>query len=405
MIFERLRHDTINIFLLGIILRLVIIPFTFNWDLSANTKVASSFSFSSIREFYREPLAAYPPLMYTLLKSFLTFSSPLLNQYFNSWMHMGDISGSASPYIYRILSVVKLPYIILELLSAFIFSKFFTGQKARDALLLWMVNPIMLFLVAGWTNVDVIPLFALLLFLLFKMRGKDYLSSFCLGLSVSLKLFPVFLLPFLFITINSWKKRILAALFILLPVITTHLPILTTPQYFSHAITGGYSRKIMFSLIPIGDNRSLLPFALGYFLLFLYFLNQKKISHSLMAYSFTALIPLFAFSSFNLQWFLWILPFIFYYQLTLPQLRTPFKFLYLSFTSLVLLSQMSLNFGMLSPIEPTLLTYDWPLKEFIGNDNLFLMMNILHTLLTSSLLWIGYGVLKSMEKEKTNAQI
>src|SRR3990167_5305746 len=108
-----------------------------------------------------------------------------------------------------------------------------------------------------------------------------------------------------------------------------------------------------------------------------------------MHFSFLALIPLFAFSSFNLQWFLWLIPFLIYFYLDQPMLKTVIIFLCIGFFGLVFLSQVSLNLGMLAPLEPTLLTLDWPLKQILGEENIFNFMNITHTFLAACLICLS----------------
>jgi len=400
---KQLRKDTVSIIILGIIIRFLIIPFTFNWDLWANTSVATGFTFASAEEFYLNPLAVYPPMIYAILKFWLHLALPFIGSYLSLFTHIGSISAVTSPYIFRTLFVIKLPYMILEIICAFFFSQLFKGQKARGALLFWMLNPFSIFLISGWTNVDVIPVFALLLSLVLYQKNRRLLSSLALGVSVSFKLFPIFIFPFLFISLKNWKERILSLFLFMVPIIFSHISVITASSYLQHAITGGYSRKIFFSLLPIGDNRAILPFLLIYFLMFLFSLSDKGRQKPFIAFSFIALIPLFAFSMFNLQWFFWLLPFLIYYQIQLPETKIPLFFIYLSFSGLVILSQMSLNLGMLIPIEPTLITYGWPLKDIIGADNLFLSLNILHTFLAACLFWTGYLAL-SLKRKEDHAQ-
>ena len=64
--------------------------------------------------------------------------------------------------------------------------------------------------------------------------------------------------------------------------------------------------------------------------------------------------------------------------------------LYGSYFGLIILSQASLNFGMLAPIEPTVWLLDWPLKEKIGEELTYSLLNLVQSCFAAVLLWISY---------------
>lgn len=393
---KKLARDTLAIILLGLILRLIIAPFTLNWDFLANMHLAAKMDTQSLSEFYKDPLANYPPLMYKTLSVIYNFTRTFSGNLIDNWFAADNLTAVSSVYIFRILFLLKLPFIIIDIACGVIFSRLFNVGKRNVALLAWMVNPISLYLVAAWTNVDITTLLFILLNFYFFSKNKFLLSVFALGMAVSFKFFPLFFVPFLIFSTNNWKKRIIYALTLALPVITTHLAVIGVPNYFNQLLAGGHSRSVLFATLPIGADRALIYFYFIYFIVFLYYLSVKTKNYFI--FSLFSIVPIFAFSKFNLQWFIWLLPLVLYSQVKSEKLSPNIILLYASFFFLVLLSQASLNIGMLAPIDATLWNLEWPLKKIFGDENIFSMLNMVHTLFAASLIFLSYRIFKNYEK-------
>lgn len=387
---EKILSDTINILLIGFIIRLIIAPFTLNWDLLANTHISVNYLSQSWAEIYNNPLSVYPPLMYMTLSSFIRIISPLFPPGFSPWIASDNLTAISFPFIYRTLLLLKLPYIIFELASALLFAKIFAGEKQNRVLFLWMVNPVSLFVISAWTNVDAFPIFFIIASFFLAARAKFLLSSLALGIAAAYKLYPILFFPFLLFSVEGVRKKVLMIILFLFPVFFTHFPVLNLPQYYNHAITGGYSKLILFSILPIGPNRALIYFCIFYFLLFFHYLTVKKNAASFLIFSFFSVIAMFTFSLFSLQWFIWLIPFLLFTQIKSAKIFPVMFFLYLGYFGLVALSQASLNIGMLSPLEPTLWNLEWPLRQKIGSEQIFLLSNITHSAIAASLIWIGW---------------
>lgn len=395
---NHLLTDTLSIILLGLILRIVVAPFTLNWDLLSNAQQTSQFSHQSLSEFYKNSLSVYPPLMYQTYSFYLSVIRSIFSDIFNAWFSTANISAITFPYIFRIIFLLKLPFLTADLASGIIFSRLFENSKRKIALLLWMISPVSLYTVSAWTNVDIIPIFFILLSFFLFYKKKILTSAFILGLAVSYKIFPVFLLPFLIFTQNQWRKKAAVLTVGILPVILTHLSVIGIPQYFQHTMSGGYSSQILFSLLPIGPNRSLIYFYLFYFLLFFHYLDKKHTYYTYFIYSLLSLVPIFIFSFFNLQWFLWILPLLLFYQVNSQRPTIFVVIVYISYFALALLSQASLNIGMFAPIDQTLWKLDWPQKSLLGDKQLFTFLNTIHSLLAAALIFMSYQLIKQDKK-------
>lgn len=384
-----------GIILIGLLLRFLIAPFTMNWDLIAYTQVTHKLSSGGLTAVYQDPRSAYPPVTYWVLNATNYLLKPFLTNQFDAWLNLNDLTALTHPFIFRFMFLLKLPLIILEIISAVIFSLFFTDEKRKKALLFWMVNPVIIYVIPAFANVDIFPMFFILLsFYFFIKRNNPILSAFLLGIAASFKLFPLFFFPFLLFGIFGIKNRIKASISFLAPFVLTQIPAISIEQYRNNILAGGNSSKILFAYLPIGMDRGLMYFILFYILIFFHFLLNKPSKNSILLYSYIALVGIFSLSLFHVQWFIWLMPFIIIYHLHQFRINALLILLYLSFFGLVILQQSSLNIGMLGPIEPTLWKLDWPLKKLLSN-NVYLLLNFCHTAIAASLIWIAYQLEKT----------
>ncbi len=385
---------TIAILSVGFLLRCIIAPFTLNWDLLANTKTIYSWSQLSSREFYEQPLATYPPLTYHTLSFFLRSSMVLLGPNFTKWVNLPDLFLLTDPYIFRYLFAIKLPYILLELTTAFFFSKIFALRLQSKALLFWMLNPIALFTLTAWTNVDVLPILCMVLGIYFYLRrGSIVWSAVSFGFGVAFKLFPIFAVPFFLLTLRSWRQRVFAAALIALPVALTHYPLLKVSAYWAHVIFGGQSQNVFyFSAIPLGLDRVLLFFYFSYALILFHFSTVSRRKTLLPLYMWCSLLPIFLFSKFNVPWMYWLIPLLIMHLISQKALSFSHS-LYIFYFLIIFLSQASLNIGMLAPLEPTLSTLDWPVRDVLKSGQTNNLLSICQSIFSAALItvaWIIY---------------
>lgn len=298
---------------------------------------------------------------------------------------MGAIS---SPLLYRYLFLLKLPMVLAEIIAAITFSRLLPQNKRQYLLTLWMFNPLMLYLVPAFTNIDIFPiLFILLHFLLYK-QNRIYTSSLMLGIAASFKFFPALLFPFLILSKPGLRLRLVSILFFLFPLVTTQIPVISNPLYQKNVLFGGNSGLIFQNSIRLG-NITLPVYILCLATLLIWYLRKRK-SYSL--YFFTGnltLVLIFILGQFHVQWLLWILPFIFAFQISIPGSAAISTVFYVAYFILIGLMQSSLNIGMLAPIQPTFWLYDWPLKELL-KDNLYPLINLTHFIISVILIIMLY---------------
>jgi hypothetical protein len=386
--------STLTIFVIGILLRLTIAPFTLNWDFHTNIQVSSTLLHGSIADMYKDE-RAYPLPTHLISAAGFTLLSPLLPPEFIEWTTRKDLAVFATPYLYRYLLLLKLPIIAFELCAAFIFSRLFPKGVQKKLLALWLLNPITLYIVPAFTNVDAYPMFFLLLHYLLFRKGEYLLAGVSLGLAGSLKLFPVILLPFLLLSVRSFKHKIFTLVAFLVAYLLPQLPALGIPEYVRNVLLGGNSNTILFSGLKVGPDRILLLFPILYFLMLFWYKSIPKSFHSFFVATSTTIGVMLLVGQFHLQWLLWIFPFVISSVFTTRQSNLAVCTLFGAFTGMVAVSQASLNIGMLATLDPTLWQLDWPLKLLIG-QNVFSLLNLFQSIFAASLIWITIQNIRSV---------
>ncbi len=323
---------TSKIFLLGLLIRLLVIPFTGHWDIRGINFAVYNLPFKGITNVYEvaahgpidyavnvnfgRDYFIYPPLTYFTLGTFMTVLKPFYGGEFVNWIEgYGNdlLSVITHPHVWRYLFLMKLPYLFFDILLVYILLKFFPKQEdQKRALKYWWLNPIVIFLPYIWGQFDIIPTSIMLVGVLAGIKNKPYHSVLLFGLAASFKNYPLILLPLLAIIFgkNIWGMIKL--------MIVGMLPfILTTAPYWSHeffrktVLFSWQSQKMMDFLWPIGGNDGVYPFFIGYFLILMwsaYKLKDKPVN--LMIPIVMVLTWYFATTNFHQQWFMWVLPYL-----------------------------------------------------------------------------------------------
>src|SRR3989344_3507355 len=388
------KTNIFSILLLGFILRILIGTFTINWDFLKTTQLTAKLFNSDLAELYSYSLSLYPVLTYWTRYAFMFLSKPILSNNFLSWTASADLTAISDPHIFRYLFVLKLPFIIIEIATAYIFSLLIPFKKRASFLFIWMFNPIALYTVSAFTNVDVFPLFFIAMSLMLYVNNKTYFSSFFLGVGAAYKFFPALIMPYILFSAKNWKERFYLAIIFLIPFIGSQLSAFGIADYWKNSLFAGANRSIFTATLDIGHNKLLIYFVLIYVLLFFFFISSRQKKGVTPVYYFLALVPVFIISAFNIQWVYWILPLILFYQLYFQQEKIVLLFLHISFLGIIILSQWALHIGMLAPVAPSLWTFDRPLNKFMANNDAIFLVNIFYTVFAACVIFISYRVYK-----------
>lgn len=362
-----------TILIIGVLIRVFLSFSTFHTDIAALSFGGSFISQGHILNFYdlssEKGIFNYPPLTYWYfgIISFL----------------FGDI-----------LWLFKIPYLIFDLLLAFILIRLVDSKKLL-IFTLWMFNPVNLYATYMMGQFDIIPTFFSILSIYFAFRNKLMLASLALGAGIAFKLYPIFLIIPLFFLGKGLVTKIKLIFLALLPYLISILPYLLSPGFKSYALFANQSSKSLYAAIPVSGGESILLFPA--FLLLFYLLLRIKVfdKSSLWKFYLIPLLLFFIFTHTHPQWFIWLTPFLIL-DLVIKRFKNilPISVLMISWLGSLFFFEPSLTLGLFSPILPFLQnTPDiWTLLSI--NIDYNFSRSVLQTMFTAASLYLIYEVSK-----------
>ena len=197
--------------LIGLLIRFIFMPFACHADLLTNY----NWAYLILRESTNLSLYTFDlaQLIQSLFLSIYQFILPL--EKLLLWPQNTSVAPisfwinefAKNIMAYRALFLLKIPYLIFDFASAFIILHLFReDKKGILAFKFWMVNPIGIFATYIFARYEIIPIFFILLSLLFAKRDRPYLSLFSLGLSSRTRMYPLLFLPFYIFTLGKDLK-------------------------------------------------------------------------------------------------------------------------------------------------------------------------------------------------------
>lgn len=261
---ERDKSTVLIFGIMGLLLRIVFIPFTMHKDILWVHVCASKMAYHGVFNIYgyintnfyshvvSQGINYYAPFAYFLLGSFYFLVKPLMPG-FGGWLDMYSkmaASGDFSNYLelFKIpffnlcsyITVMKIPYIIFDLFCLVLLWRFFKNRDNKlTAFKFWMINPVVIFGSYIFGQFDIAVALFLLLGLILINKKRIYAGMFIIGCASLLKSAPLMLiLPLSLLLGNNLKKRVLLLAAAALPIIAVMLPF-----YF---LTGNYALTSLF---------------------------------------------------------------------------------------------------------------------------------------------------------------
>lgn len=259
----------------------------------------------------------------------------------------------------------KLPFLLLHFFSAYIFQKIFKKNNWKW-FLLWLLNPVIIFVTFVEGQFDIIPTFFLMLSLYFTYLKKPNLVFLSLGIGAAFKFYPFLLVPvFILYFSKDIKKQVIYFLLSVTPYLLTIIPFYNKDYISFLAFSENY--KMLQQGLQIG------PFKLSFYLvaylsLLLIFFMDKKINFpKFVQYCFLFLSIYYVFTP---GWFvqraLFIMPALLLFSAFNKKVARSLPFLYLSFFGYVLIFFPGLfDQSLLRPIL-SIKNFDysvWPIEK------------------------------------------
>ena len=341
---------------IGLILRFLIMPILSSGDFMTTLWISSTLEKDGLLIYSSDP-----PAVFFLLSSFYRLMMPLFPVGFFDFLTSGisltpstfQLYALLHPGINSALFLSKIPYLIFDILSAFLLLRLFSDKtKGFTAFKLWMINPVAIAVSYAYGQFDIFVVFFMILSLFFLKRRKFSFAIMALSFGAVFKIVTFAFLPL--IIISYWKtmnkKALLTKLVKLgslvlvgcLPLLLLPITLNGAPQYYesvnfaqptgswfngfygttfyTRGVAGEpfYSAIMTFLIdysIVIRTNSLLQDFV--YFIPFIYVivllsaLYERELPFEKTCKYFTVfLLAYYAFSLFHVQWFFWIQPFL-----------------------------------------------------------------------------------------------
>ena len=342
----------------AIIIKLLIAPFTFHPDIK-DINLRVSFLQKGVVNIYEflesdevtkinAPDFVYPPLAYFTLGGYQFVARAFLGNEFDNWLF--DFSGKASLHenIFRYLLILKLPYLLFDLLVAWVLIKLVPDDKRKIILFFWLFNPLNLYAIYAIGQFDIIPSFFTILSYFLWKEGNLKFSALSLGLGASFKAFPLLLIPAFMMTNKKLSEKILFISISLGVYGIFLLPFIQSEAFLKNFLFSGLSQRVFQMQVPIFDFR-ISVFLILYIILILMKLIWPRISLQSMLLSI--LLLTFAVTKFHPQWIIWLTPFL-ALAFSLLRIKVAIILYIIAFFSIFLLFEDKfLVSGLLSPVS------------------------------------------------------
>lgn len=354
-----------NIFIVAILIRLLIMPFFYHPDIKSQLFHSQFLSHGvlNIYDFVEKNRShlPYPNIFVYLPATYYFFGStdfllsrlypPDLYKWLNDW---GENKNNYPNMMFFML-ILKLPYLVFDLLLGYILYKIYNNKKI---LLFYLFNPISLYLIYILGNFDIIPTFLTALSFYFIKNKKLFWSYFSIGIAIALKIYPVMFLPFLiFYDKKNIFKNIRFSFISLLPLIISILPFIFQTSFYTSFLGSGLTQKILeykIMNIPI--------FPILYFIILINYFFSKSIDKFENAFLYTFLIFI-GLVKFHPQWIMWFFPFLSVIYLKSNKFKYfLILFFILIFGYIILFNDNYLFWGHLIPIDSNFVSLTSPFE-------------------------------------------
>ena len=379
------------IIIAGVVIRLILSLTTFHSDtavfdltgkLVASGNILNLYDFSSSSAVFN-----YPPAIYLFHGVF--------NFLFNNILHLSQVD----QFNFQLL-LLKLPYLIFDLLTGFILLKLFdSSKKSLVAFLLWMFNPINLYATYMMGQFDIIPTFFIILSAYLVIKGRLSWAAVALGLGITFKISPVFLvIPLLTLSRSSWERLKLFAL-AMLPYLASIITYLPSHSFRSTALFAAQNSKSLYANIPISGGEAIILFPA--FLIFFYlFIWGSKTRLDIWKLYLIPFLLFFIFTHYHPQWLIWVTPLLILELVTSGfKNLIPVLLILISWVASLFFFDPLLTVGIFAPVIPALrdMPSIWSLLQI--NIDYSLSRSLLQTIFASASLFLIYQNLSIKEDD------
>jgi len=321
------NRSSVIIVIIGLLIRLMFIPITLYVDLLSATfrqylfVQDGIFRLSNLQELI---LSGYLHLfndhLFLIPQTISNFRPQGDHQIFTNALGAVDIFAKSNLSM-RTLFVLKFPYLIFELAATFVLLKIYDDRlKNIWLILLWWLNPILIYAVYAWGRYDIIPLLLVLVSIYFAKKDKVWYSFIFLGFAIACRDVYLIILPLYLIYFYKNKHSLISQ------ILVVYLPIYAIDKLFAflknfepnissslYILSASYSNSIdyvLYTTISTNDSK-IAPLFFIIPLIYLYFLSKKKKNFDLLVKFSTAVFVVFlVLSRIHPHYMIWLMPFL-----------------------------------------------------------------------------------------------
>ena len=311
-------NTLIKWFLVGLLARLLFMPFAFHGDLLSTYHRSYLLIFEGSLRYLNphetiQAIALWVISHIVPVKDFLVWSgSTSVSNSF--WLGTLDHNN-----IFSFIFLLKMPYLLFDIAICILFLHLFRNEVkiGTRVFIFWVLNPIVIFSVYVFGRFEVIPIFFILLSLYYIKENNSVASGCLLGISIVSRYYALLLLPLLLIIFfKNWKDRILYTLWTSIPIIILNL---ITRLYSDSSPSVNFVKSHFIDYVTgmnfiIEENGQILyVFILAYVCILLYIFYKGCNTKPLIEYcSYSTIIFLLFYSTsyFHPHYFVWFIPFL-----------------------------------------------------------------------------------------------
>lgn len=304
---------------LALILRILIGGLSYHTDTKAIYRDASYIKTGVVSGYLQAisdkvPLP-YPPATYIMFNGYQRVGGFLFSDYFETWMSdWGTLHTVDHPQIFKDLWAMKLPMFVADMLVAWLVYRI-VRRKKFQVVGIWLLNPFSLYSIYAIGQFDIIPT-ALVLFSLWLWRDrKNNWAYILMGMGAGFKLFPLMMLPILWLKDSrKLKEKAIGMGLGLGTFLIMLLPILKSLSVLKSVFLSNLSSGAFKAVINLGNGEELSIYMALYLGLLLWTsLKKERLGKENRGWEIELIAVyglLFSLSRFHPQWMTWIMPFL-----------------------------------------------------------------------------------------------
>ena len=260
------------------------------------------------------------------------------------------------PEMWLYLLYVKAPFIVFDIGIAVLLGLIAEPKYRTKALLLWLFNPLSIWVSSAIGQYDIYLIFFLVLCWYFIRKDKLYWAALALGAGAATKSAPFLILPLLLGLTAYFRERIKLIILSLLPYIITVTPYLISTSFRKDALLAPQMQKIFYANIPLSGGEFILIVPSILLLLYVVYFLRSRTKEDFLRFSILIFLTILTFTHFHIQWFLWVVPFLIIFCLNYweQEVKWAILGLIISLTGMLFLFESSLQLKLFAPLFPVL---------------------------------------------------